>query len=150
MSDADMRKKAIKALDRDVEKKSHAAGVAAYEEFMEAAANVGQLGGSIPAEMRFAKAWAKEIVAAMEAAGVVFGAASAGWRDIESAPKDGTNVLMWRDGWPHPQQTWWNEKRQAFLSLYGMECWPSPSIGLPARLWMPLPAPPKGSDDESE
>ncbi len=141
--DADMREKAIKTLDRSVEKKSHAAGVAAYEEFMEAAANVDQLGGKVPAEMRFAKAWAKAIVTAMEAAGVVFGA-SDGWRDIESAPH-GEAVLLYS-----PPTRFNSAEFEVGPYSTGENVGPTSTKSFHswATRWRPLRAPPKGSDDE--
>lgn len=62
------------------------------------------------------------------------------WQPIETAPKDGTKVLLWDDGvtigeWSenvHPWNdgNWWVEGGQVTTQT--------------ATHWMPLPEPPKG------
>lgn len=56
------------------------------------------------------------------------------WQTIETAPKDGTNVLVWDHNesfiawWDKRERTWW--RRDAIIHLYPTH-------------WMPLPNPPE-------
>lgn len=60
--------------------------------------------------------------------------ARCGWQPIETAPKDGTGVLVCRYGWIRPRCGRW--------SSGGWWTNDAPLIGNP-DLWMPLPAAPK-------
>lgn len=89
-------------------------------------------------------------------------AASDGWRDIESAPKDGTPILAFAPMATEPAiARWfkWDAADQGWITElidggpwkddhHFAEYWAETSYE-PTH-WMPLPAPPKGSDDESE
>lgn len=62
----------------------------------------------------------------------------AGWRDISTAPKDGTPFLAWEGSDRGPFKCWWRDewpKREAYWMDYN-DSEPNPSH------WMPLPAPP--------
>lgn len=62
----------------------------------------------------------------------------AGWRDISTAPKDGTPFLAWEDSDRGPFKCWWRDewpKREAYWMDYN-DSEPNPTH------WMPLPAPP--------
>ena len=54
------------------------------------------------------------------------------WYPIETAPKDGTNLLLFNPTYPHPDVSW--------LSLEGVT--ESSSFVRGATHWMPLPEPP--------
>ena len=58
-----------------------------------------------------------------------------GWRDISSAPKDGTRVLMWGPGWDGPMTHEWPNAEIAEAELRN---WINPPTH-----WRPLPSPPK-------
>jgi hypothetical protein len=70
---------------------------------------------------------------------------AAEWRDISTAPKNGTPVLL-----AHAQASfdgWWNEDRQAWVDGYT-----DPDGDLVAYAptnWMPLPDPPESSRGQS-
>lgn len=62
-----------------------------------------------------------------------------GWRPIATAPKDGTQVLVWVQ-WSLPNQrmiliAWWRPRHSAYCDQEGEP--------LPASHWYPLPEPPK-------
>lgn len=69
------------------------------------------------------------------------------WRPIETAPKDGTSILIfgkwdgeisdWRKVWPQSGVAAWqdNEWSAVLTDIYGVWC------ALPTH-WMPLPKPP--------
>jgi hypothetical protein len=56
------------------------------------------------------------------------------WRPIESAPRDGTRVIMWGAGWDGPQTHTWQTAERAEQELAH---WHDPPTH-----WMPLPAHP--------
>lgn len=68
------------------------------------------------------------------------------WRPIETAPKDGTNVLLW---WP-----FWcpNRPTIGWFGYKGIQQWIAPEAlegdGDPPTHWMPLPAPPMAQTPE--
>jgi hypothetical protein len=82
------------------------------------------------------------------------------WKPIETAPKDGTEIFIWREGWHcAPVAKWeynvdadaygWTIDEEVYLGQCD-EGWlgyvdddPMPTH------WMPLPAPPKGEGDET-
>jgi hypothetical protein len=56
-----------------------------------------------------------------------------GWRTMESAPRDGTVVLLWAAHWRSPETGW----------TFGDDSWqdcPKDSYVRPPTHWMPLPA----------
>jgi hypothetical protein len=66
------------------------------------------------------------------------------WRPIESAPKDGSSILVWWPDWQkremcsnEPVVAWWTG-----TWWQAGNYWCDPSWALPIR-WMPLPPPPK-------
>jgi hypothetical protein len=60
-------------------------------------------------------------------------AVSQPWRDIATAPKDGTLVLLWCDAWPFPRTGW----------TFNNDPWQDCDAGRgPPTHWMPLPQPP--------
>lgn len=65
------------------------------------------------------------------------------WQPIETAPKDGTCILLHRR-WPNG----WNERISAFWDaggwvVAGGEEWELPETEVSFTAWMPLPEPPK-------
>ncbi len=57
------------------------------------------------------------------------------WKDISSAPRDGTWVLLWAPHWPAPHTGW----------TFGTDPWqdcPKDSYAKPPSHWQPLPSPP--------
>lgn len=70
--------------------------------------------------------------------------AASGWRDIASAPRDGTTVLLYEPGWTQPWHrviaARWIQANKRFES-YGFQ-------HERATHWMPLPAPPAAALDE--
>jgi len=69
----------------------------------------------------------------------------AGWREIASAPKDGTPVLLWRNGEVHAAKWTFDcmEKgRKCWGGIKG-NWWFSRSCEQPTH-WMPFPTPPVG------
>lgn len=87
------------------------------------------------------------------------------WRPIETAPKDGTEILIYRNGWQEaPRAKWGDHEGEAddgeiiifggwFLAsewqTYGCEDgflgWNEDADVMPTH-WMPLPASPNGED----
>ena len=61
------------------------------------------------------------------------------WQPIETAPKDGSPVLVLGSGWndPVPTVAVWNEYEEWAEFTGGETIWPAPNH------WMPLPEPPK-------
>ena len=63
------------------------------------------------------------------------------WQPIETAPKDGTRILLYG----YECETQWNvcywvtEEEQGYTGWYG---WDWPAYEVPSH-WMPLPEPPK-------
>ncbi len=73
----------------------------------------------------------------------------ADWQRIETAPTDGTNVLLW---WP-----FWQPKHPivGYFGLKGIRQWFASEVlegdGDPPTHWMPLPDPPHvGSEDRRD
>lgn len=66
------------------------------------------------------------------------------WMDIETAPKDGTTVLVVRDGYQVFMGRWWGGRE---WSLAG-DTWG----GWANRMthWMPVPQPPKGLESNED
>lgn len=68
------------------------------------------------------------------------------WQPMESAPTDGTNVLLW---WP-----FWCKSRPTigFFGYGGIQQWFAPEVlegdGDPPLAWMPLPSPPAGREPQ--
>lgn len=66
------------------------------------------------------------------------------WRDISTAPKDGTGVLLWIAAWEtalvawFADGQWWTPVRRD--SRMG--------VGTAPTLWAPLPAPPSRTEAE--
>jgi hypothetical protein len=62
-----------------------------------------------------------------------------GWQPIETAPKDGTRVLV---VWPNSAvgESFWNQRD----NYWGM------SLGIVPRFWQPLPAPPRVASPTQE
>lgn len=68
------------------------------------------------------------------------------WRDIGTAPRDGTHILVCIDFLPSPTVLFWN-------AHIDMQCWENPASGVPHYVaaaggwkpthWMPLPSPPE-------
>jgi hypothetical protein len=63
---------------------------------------------------------------------------------IATAPKDGTRVLLWRDGWEFAPISWWDGRVGGWQidgSLHGLCCPPwatSTAEAMPTH-WVPLP-----------
>ena len=62
--------------------------------------------------------------------------AEAGWRPIETAPKDGTHVLIYNGHW---HITAWEANQWRPIHTYN-------SLVMGATHWMPLPAPPQAPE----
>ena len=60
------------------------------------------------------------------------------WRPIETAPKDGTRVLLLRS-----HEEGFDSKRIG-VGYWKNETWWSTRPGMPPSHWLPLPAPPEG------
>ena len=95
------------------------------------------------------------------------------WQPIETAPKDGTKVFIWREGWDQAPVAQWrdypgnpvvgsDESESADCWMHGwlFHEWFTPGIedgwlgwnedideGCMPTHWMPLPEPPKGQND---
>ena len=59
------------------------------------------------------------------------------WRPIETAPKDGTRVLLLGRGMRHADGHWESK------AYNGNGCWVWPYVKAEPRNWMPLPPPPQ-------
>lgn len=83
------------------------------------------------------------------------GSVTSGWRPIDSAPKDGTSILLWSGG----EHTigWWECGKEFALSAAGFNNWCKGHLtvgGYDAGFdgiynpthWMPLPAPPSSAE----
>lgn len=73
------------------------------------------------------------------------------WHPIETAPKDGTHVLLYRRN-PRAasyDEAWW--RLDTFVNEYewGGASWSYPTLDQPTH-WMPLPPPPDDSSPEPE
>lgn len=63
------------------------------------------------------------------------------WRPIETAPKDGTRVLLHRDGWAeHTAVGWYDDVRREWRPVCG-DVFPGDVIH-----WLPLPPAPEPDD----
>ncbi len=60
------------------------------------------------------------------------------WRPIETAPKDGTRVLLLRS-----HEEGYDSKRIG-VDYWKNETWWNTRPGMPPSHWLPLPAPPEG------
>ncbi len=71
---------------------------------------------------------------------------SNGWQPIETAPKDGTTILLNYSGMKAIRLGWWDDDRFA-KKPHPFFAWPNCSKasarGNPPTHWMPLPEPPK-------
>lgn len=78
-----------------------------------------------------------------------------GWRTIDSAPKDGTRILIWfvhanaayskdpiKEGWAAAHEAHWIDHNGGGWTWYGL-------CGV-ATLWQPLPAPPAPAGKEDD
>lgn len=63
------------------------------------------------------------------------------WQPLETAPKDGTFVLMYRNGTVDTAR--WYDDWMFGRSAWGNGSWSYPDHALPSH-WMPLPEPPQG------
>lgn len=66
------------------------------------------------------------------------------WRPIETAPKDGTPLLLlWPDAAEKMAVMWWDDYCGGWMGYYdGI----NPGR-MPPTHWMPLPPPPKGAEE---
>ncbi|HYU99911.1 MAG TPA: hypothetical protein VE977_13870 [Pyrinomonadaceae bacterium] len=77
-----------------------------------------------------------------------------GWRSIESAPKDGTHVVLFGTLWKDPDQrpraclSWWCNRREdsPAYALGWFFIAPGYADGFNPTHWQPLPDPPKGAE----
>jgi len=61
------------------------------------------------------------------------------WQPIETAPKDGTPILVYEEDWGYPISIRWHQPWQKWVLngvLLDLGSWGQPQI------WMPLPEPP--------
>lgn len=71
-----------------------------------------------------------------------------GWQPIESAPKDGTNVLIAEDqNGIHGEAYYDDEESRWYWANTGRGDYPDPREPFPTH-WQPLPPPPAASDRE--
>jgi hypothetical protein len=69
-----------------------------------------------------------------------------GWREIESAPKDGTDVLLWRGKYPPLVAGWFsNGETSGWSSFDDENRW----IDFDLTHWRPLPSPPSGRETKT-
>lgn len=69
-----------------------------------------------------------------------------GWREISTAPKDGTQILLWITGIePRPRIGFWAE-RGVNLGWYGLQS--QHFIGMNVTHWQPLPPSPRPLEAE--
>jgi hypothetical protein len=71
-----------------------------------------------------------------------------GWRDISTAPKDGTRVLfLMAEGHRHygPDRV-----HIGWLNKFGDHCWQGLGINPPAVSWQPLPDPPPSDNGQEK
>ena len=87
-----------------------------------------------------------------------------GWQGIESAPRDGTSILVWRDDWDEPVMARWvcfyDYLTDVEIEASGLDDealakadWHAADYMQGCRLesdttpthWMPLPEPPEGA-----
>ncbi len=67
--------------------------------------------------------------------------AQSGWRPIESAPKDGTIIFVYRPSAP-PHRQVGEDYWQALLDREPYNCWWQSRGNEQPTLWQPLPTPP--------
>ncbi len=68
------------------------------------------------------------------------------WQPIETAPRDGTQVLAWFDHLKRPVVAYHRNNRHGFgWAAYVERSANSLGIQAAPRCWMPLPPPPEGS-----
>lgn len=81
---------------------------------------------------------------AIEAAIKMLGAPAQGWRDIASAPRDGTHVLVAGFSWrPHQAVAHWGSTTYNRSKRAYNKGWTAiPGVELLPTHWMPLPEPP--------
>lgn len=64
-----------------------------------------------------------------------------GWQSMDSAPKDGTHILVWRN--TKINECWWRHDIDRIDGAWGGIGWYFPNDRLPTY-WQPLPEPPRG------
>ena len=70
------------------------------------------------------------------------------WQPIETAPRDGSDVLLFRDRHPPVVAGWFDNREEAGWATYdNPEEWLHEGRN-PFTHWMPLPAPPAPSKPE--
>lgn len=88
------------------------------------------------------------------------------WRPIETAPKDGTKIVIWNKRYAFcPIAAWHNSESDDEADGWSFDDWNSPcgsvadgfvgynediEAGLMPTHWMPLPEPPRQNEDESD
>lgn len=69
------------------------------------------------------------------------------WQPIETAPKDGTYILVCATGNYHPITACWSSYHP---NAEGSKCWRTTKVcgnKVGATYWMPLPPPPESKDN---
>jgi hypothetical protein len=71
-----------------------------------------------------------------------------GWQSIETAPRDGTQILIWIVGIePRPRIAYWADRGMEY-GWFGLQS--QHLLGVPVTHWMPLPVPPVASPASPE
>lgn len=62
------------------------------------------------------------------------------WQDISTAPKDGSEIMVWKKGWLYPHNGYWDAnvgEEGSWENPFTNDCMDQPTH------WMPLPDPPQ-------
>ncbi len=63
------------------------------------------------------------------------------WRDVSTAPRDGTAFIAYWPHLKHPVVAWFNPNRRAWVASHNTQM--KASMMKPPVLWMPIPEVPK-------
>lgn len=72
------------------------------------------------------------------------------WQPIETAPKDGTRILVVGNGWKYPNILWWSAIHKEWIDNILDEHYRFPdhvAWGYIPTHWMPLPEAPRSGGD---
>ena len=71
------------------------------------------------------------------------------WQPIETAPKDGSSILAWREGWYRPIYVRWVLNPRTGTEFWNDEIeWDAYELeNEPPTHWLPMPGPPMKLED---